>query len=225
MDAIRGCNKNNVQLLLNYGANPNVTDDKKRTILHHLAYGYDVPETVEYIIDKGGDVNAADHFGASVIYTSSSANHPKTAKKLLELNADPFKETLLNYNAFDDAAFDLLGMYIDRQRANGNGIIASEIRQKTEKQATKQLTKLINYNYTDEDFPEQVKRNTDYGADLSIMDTVDHLMLMNSAIKYVKHFMSDRCKRKNAKRIRENPDPFSCIWLIIFSCIVSAPAV
>jgi ankyrin repeat protein len=56
--------KNTVELLLEYGADPNVRDTSQRTCLHVAAW-FGFPKIVKLLLENGADVNAKDEWGAT----------------------------------------------------------------------------------------------------------------------------------------------------------------
>ena len=62
MDAIRGCSKDSVQLLLKYGANPNVQEVNGRNAYHEAAYMADVG-IIKLIRNAGGNPLSRDKQG------------------------------------------------------------------------------------------------------------------------------------------------------------------
>ena len=64
MDAIRGCSKDSVKLLLSYGANPNVQEVNGRNAYHEAAYMGD-KEIIRLIRNAGGNPLSRDKNGTT----------------------------------------------------------------------------------------------------------------------------------------------------------------
>ncbi|MBF8150064.1 ankyrin repeat domain-containing protein [Winogradskyella sp. F6397] len=73
------------------GLQPNVTNSKGETPLHILAYNSDNTEVLNYLLDKGLDVNQADHNGNTPFINAASRNKlevvKRFAKNVKDINA------------------------------------------------------------------------------------------------------------------------------------------
>ncbi|MCW3051180.1 MAG: repeat, subfamily [Chthonomonadales bacterium] len=87
-----------IQLLLDKGADPNVRDDRRNTVLIHLAWWtqYDMiiggkeeshAEAVRILADHGADINTRGSGGMTALMWAAGWNHPPTLRALLACGA------------------------------------------------------------------------------------------------------------------------------------------
>ncbi len=89
--AVRTGNLEMVAVLLEGGANVNVKNEEEMCTALHLAAVYgrdDECGMVRYLLDKGADVNAVDHLGATPLADAAAHNFVKIMKLLVERGAD-----------------------------------------------------------------------------------------------------------------------------------------
>ena len=78
-----------VKILLDAGADPNITDKNDDLSLHSAVYGYCGSEAVQKIIDHGAHVNAANSNGDTALLLACSAAQIELVRLLLKANANP----------------------------------------------------------------------------------------------------------------------------------------
>jgi hypothetical protein len=77
-----------VKILLDQGANPNVTDiHSHQTPLHFAAQNFDV-ESIKALLGHGANINATDDYGRTVLMSAASMTDRETVKFLIEHGAD-----------------------------------------------------------------------------------------------------------------------------------------
>ena len=77
-----------IDVLLNAGADSNITDTKGFTWIHHAAGGICSKETLQAIIDHGVDINAIDEDGRTVLMISCQMGNVEAINVLLNAGAD-----------------------------------------------------------------------------------------------------------------------------------------
>lgn len=84
------CNLENISLLLESGASPNVRETTRTgmTILHHMAARFNLKETVLRLLLKTGDINIRDGRGCTPLYYASECNMWYNARLLIQYGAD-----------------------------------------------------------------------------------------------------------------------------------------
>lgn len=82
-----------VESLLKQGANPNMADSAKQTVLHY-AVEQDMHEIVGLLIDFGANIESRDEFSQTPMHWAAFSNAPRSAKILIERGADPNITTL-----------------------------------------------------------------------------------------------------------------------------------
>ena len=78
-----------VKILLNKGADPNISDQNGESSLHAAMYGMCSSETTQELIDHGANVNALNKDGASPLLLACSVAQTDSVKLLLKAKADP----------------------------------------------------------------------------------------------------------------------------------------
>jgi len=82
-----------VKILLDQGANPNVTDiHDHRTPLHFAVLNFDV-ESIKALLDRGANINATDDYGGTALMEAASTTDRETVKFLIEHGADVNSES------------------------------------------------------------------------------------------------------------------------------------
>lgn len=75
-----------LRLLLEAGANPNITDDQNRTVLNAFV---NIPEALQLLIDFGADPNIQDNLGNSALIYAIDRANKEGVRLLLAGGADP----------------------------------------------------------------------------------------------------------------------------------------
>ena len=85
-----------VKILLDQGANPNVTTDRygHRPPLHWAASNFDV-ESIKALLDRGANINTTDDYGQTALMVAASTTDRDTVKFLIEHGAN------VNYKSQD----------------------------------------------------------------------------------------------------------------------------
>jgi len=108
--------------LISLGADVNVKDNCRLTLLHNAAQWNSI-EVLEYLISQGIDINAKDGFRRTVLYYTCTFNTPEVLQYLISQGADVnagygddgnLLNTCLNYNGF--GAGEVVGVKDEKKR-------------------------------------------------------------------------------------------------------------
>ena len=80
-----------VQLLLDKGAEPNLSDQNGNTALLYAAFRGHL-DVVQLLLNRGADVNMADYYGTTPLHWAAEIGHKHVVKLLLDRGAEPNKE-------------------------------------------------------------------------------------------------------------------------------------
>ncbi len=117
-----------IELFLEKGADPNKTDDNKKTPLIH-SVEYITPEIARLLLEKGADPNKADEDGETPLIYAVKWKKPEIVSLLLEKGADPNKagkngETPL-IHAVDEREPEMVSLLLEKDadpnKAGKNG--------------------------------------------------------------------------------------------------------
>ena len=86
-----------VKILLDAGADPNITDDVKESSLHSAIRGYCSIDTVMEIIHHGADIDAVNDNSATPLLIACNTGQTESVRCLLKLKADP---NIANINGY-----------------------------------------------------------------------------------------------------------------------------
>ena len=75
-----------VEILLSYGADPNIADNEQFTPFHNSVVNVDI---LKLLLSKCTDINARNNKGETPLYVAVEKNSYECAMSLLEHNADP----------------------------------------------------------------------------------------------------------------------------------------
>jgi uncharacterized protein len=91
-----------LEVLLNFGADPNLREEKQWTALHFAAQEND-PVSIRLLLESGADANAQNDYGNSVISTAvlNSRGEGDSIKLLLEYGANPSVKNKSGISAID----------------------------------------------------------------------------------------------------------------------------
>ena len=81
--------KDVINMLLNAGADPNITDDMGATCIHRAVFKGCSKDVVETIVDHGADVNAADKKKVTPLMLACEKGNKDATSVLLDVGADP----------------------------------------------------------------------------------------------------------------------------------------
>ena len=123
--------KNDINVLLNAGADPNIADANGDTWLHNAAQNHRWTEVLHSIISHGVDVNAVNKSNATALMTACQRGNTYILNALLNAGADPyivkiFCETCDHYAPYGESSInlqthpDLNVIYIKKKSASGS---------------------------------------------------------------------------------------------------------
>src|SRR6266404_3585794 len=114
-----------VKILLDQGANPNVTDiHDHRTPLHWAGLNFDV-ESIKALLGRGANINASDDYGQTALMQAASTTDRETVKFLIEHGADVNSESKNGSTALSLARRDRDAA--GRQDRAGEGIYSQHL--------------------------------------------------------------------------------------------------
>ena len=124
-------NKHVINVLINAGANPHISDDEGDTLLHYAAYGDCSKEVLQAIIDHGADVNATNKNNKTALMIACEKCNEDAINVLLNARADPTigdigRNTCLHVAVAQDCTKEVIGEIIDHG-ADVNAINNSNI--------------------------------------------------------------------------------------------------
>lgn len=93
-----------VQLLLNYGADPNHRDHEGWSAIH-WAVEQGHLEILHTLLNHGADINAISSYGTSPLHCAANGGHTGIVSELLRQGADPLKATCHGWTPLHHAAF------------------------------------------------------------------------------------------------------------------------
>ena len=82
-------NKNTINVLLNAGADPNITDDYGYTWLHYAAQNVRCTEVLQTVISHGVDVNATNKYNKTALIKACESGNTYAIDVLFNAGADP----------------------------------------------------------------------------------------------------------------------------------------
>ena len=92
-----------VKILLDAGADPNITDHGKDSSLHSAIRGRCSADTVMEIIHHGADIDAVNDIGETPLLIACSTGQTESVKLLLKLKADPSIANIDGYTSLHSA--------------------------------------------------------------------------------------------------------------------------
>jgi len=97
-----------LDVLLEAGADPRALTDSLETALILAVSGWDEPDpdSLDLLISRGCDINAADGSGMTALMEAAALGYERACRILLEAGADPYATDLSGYTAFDYAEAD-----------------------------------------------------------------------------------------------------------------------